>query len=148
MPTRVKWVKPGDRPDIESGTQGLLEEKFIILVEGRADELTEMHERAHIGLGHQERGPVTAQKYVDDEVDADLITYAQVGRPRNIIKELRGTVVILMEEWGMTAPAALKLVTRSYEKRGNRIPLRWRSDLARLKRGSRRGEESHFLGVR
>ncbi|KKL55572.1 hypothetical protein LCGC14_2254070 [marine sediment metagenome] len=145
MVVKIRWVKPEDRKDIDPGTAGFLEEEFVVLVKGRADEVTEAHERAHVGLGHQERGRVTARRYVEDEVDADLVTYAQMDRPRNIIKDLRGIVGTLVEEWGGSPAGAVRIIEEVFKKKGNRIPLRWRSDLKRLKMGIRRREEPRFL---
>ncbi len=129
---RVKWVYPKERPDEPGGVQGFVEGKSIILFKGRADSLTEEHERAHIILRHHGSKKISAQRYIRDEIEAFLYTYKRMKKPRRLITDLRGIIVSLDEVWEISYKDGVELVTREF-RRVKGIPLVWKSDLSRIK---------------
>ena len=129
---RIKWIDPG-----EEGTpkhiEGELRGKTIVLFKGRAKDLTEAHERAHIALGHYRHKRFSPERYVRGELDANLYTYKKMGKPRRLIMELRGLLEDLEESWDMSNKEGLKFISQGFKVLGDKIPVGWSRDLERLR---------------
>jgi len=126
---RIKWVQP---EEVRSGLEGMIEGGGITLVRGRADDLTEEHERAHIALGHHRHKNLTPEKYVRGELEAQLYTYRKLGKPKRLVLDLRGIVMSLEEDWGVSPRDGIRLLKQEFGKHKGEVPTAWKRDLTKL----------------
>lgn len=130
---RTKWVAPHKVPEhVGPDTLGWVDEGVIYLVKGKTTPWTKAHEEAHIRLGHLPK-ELNPNEYVGEELDANLLTYEELRKPRRLIMELRGILHELIYNWGLKPKQGLRAIKRELEIRGG-IPRAWYRDFKRLER--------------
>ena len=128
---RIKWVDP-KKEKTPTGSLGEVRGSSVVLYRGRADPLTEAHERAHIALGHYKREKVTPERYIEREVDAHLYTYRKLGKPRRLVTQIRGNLQVLVDGWGISYEEALEVISGTL-KGGKGVPSSWKRDLDKVR---------------
>jgi len=134
MKIKTRWVKSKDYPehsgDVVAFARGDTIYMFRDRVPDKKREAIERHERAHVILGHTKRDTTDAFEYVVSEIDADLMAYESIQKPRRVIEDFRGVIVALEREWELTPKKALRVIKAALDSRV--VPLSWMRDYERL----------------
>jgi len=135
MGIKVKWVNPKDYPEFGPETAAFCEGSTIYMFKGRLGErkpYVQRHEEAHVRLGHTlVKGKSTPLRFVEQELDADLVANIAEGAPTSYLGDIKGIYFGLREDYGLTPSASVRLIERVMKRRV--VPKKWWIAFKRLK---------------
>jgi len=126
---RIRYANQEEREEYKEGQAPIAmstSDNEIILF-GKPTGVTLAHELAHIKLGHLDTEPDSAEELVSDEVDAWLLTYKKLGRPKSILSRFRGIVLDCSNKFGTPPNRTKDLIKVKLMSR--KSPKRWLKEL-------------------
>jgi len=128
---RIRYANQEEREEYEEGQAPIAmstSDNEIILF-GKPTGVTLAHELAHVKLGHLDAttGPDSAEELVSDEIDAWLLTYKKLGRPKSLLGRFRGLVLDCYRQFGTPPNRTKDLIKVKLMSR--KSPKRWLKEL-------------------
>lgn len=113
--------------DIQSGTKALADSrKRIVYVKTDAPKDQLEHELYHVKKRHAGY-PRSPEKYVQQEVDANIHTYKTLKKPKGIKRRIRFVALSLNKDYGVPLDKGVAIVKKALKKDKN-TPQRWIRD--------------------